>query len=89
MKGIYGNLSFVLASSYRTDILKALSKSLGTPSTISKEINKSISHVSRTLRELSERNLVECVTPERRKGKIYKITDEGLKVAAKVLEITS
>jgi len=81
-------LSFVLASSYRTEILKSLLKNIGTPSTISKDIDKSITHVSRNLKELTEKNLVECLTPEHRKGKIYQITEKGNETISKILEIT-
>jgi len=81
-------LSFVLASSYRTEILKSLLKNIGTPSTISKDIGKAITHVSRNLKELTEKNLAECLTPEHRKGKLYKITEKGIEVISKILEIT-
>lgn len=88
ISGKYEDLSFVLASSYRTEILKSLLKNVGTPSTISKDIGKSITHVSRCLRQLSDKNLLECLTPDNRKGKIYKITDKGIEAISSILKIT-
>ena len=89
ISGKYDDLSFVLASSYRTEILKSLLENVGTPSTISKDIGKSITHVSRCLKDLRDKNLVECLTPEKRKGKIYKITNKGVDAISSILEITS
>ena len=48
-----------------------------TPSVISKQANIRIEHVTRAIRELEERNLVRCLTPKSRRGRLYEITKLG------------
>jgi len=70
-------LSFIYASEYRKKIIKTLSKTPQTPKEISENVKIRITHVSRTLKELSDRDLVICKTPYRNKGKIYDLTEKG------------
>ena len=51
-----------------------------TPSGISEKSEVHLSHVSRSLKELGEKGLVECLTPNATKNRIYRITDKGKKV---------
>ena len=45
-----------------------------------------MSHVSRTLTELMKLNLIESLTPELRKSKMYRTTRLGREVLEKVKE---
>ncbi len=81
-------ISFVKSSDKRLRILSMLKNSVFTPSDISTNLSIPISHVSSTLSELMENKIVICLTPERRKTKLFKITDKGLKVLSKIDEIT-
>lgn len=81
-------ISFVKSSDKRLRILSMLKNSVFTPSDISTNLSIPISHVSSTLSELMENKTVICLTPERRKTKLFKITDKGLKVLSKIDEIT-
>ena len=72
-------VSFVIRSNYRFKVLKRLLEGNSTPSTISKEITIRTNHVSVILRELEEKNLVKCLYPNKKKGKIFEITDLGKK----------
>ncbi|MFZ3383454.1 MAG: winged helix-turn-helix domain-containing protein [Candidatus Methanoperedens sp.] len=81
-------ISFVKSSDKRLRILSLLKNSVFTPSDISTNLSIPISHVSSTLSELMENKIVICLTPERRKTKLFKITDKGLKVLSKIDEIT-
>ncbi len=81
-------ISFVKSSDKRLRILSMLKNSVSTPSDISTKLSFPISHVSSTLSELMEYKLVICLTPERRKTKLYKITEKGVKVLTKIDEIT-
>jgi len=56
------------------------------PKEIAKENDYYLSHVSNTLKELQEKNIVECLTKEREKGKIYALTEEGKKIFEKIEE---
>ena len=42
------------------------------------------SHTARTLKELSEKDLIKCLNPEDRAFKFYKITSLGRKVLEEV-----
>lgn len=73
----YDNLGWLKASEYRQNILHILSKKLGTPKDIAKETGYYLSHVSNTISDLEKKGLVECLSPERKKGRLYKTTKEG------------
>lgn len=76
--------SFVIASEYREKALRSLSDKPKTPTQISKEIKIARSHVSKTLIDLSKENLVVCLVPERRRGRIYSLTKDGRKLLTKL-----
>lgn len=77
----WDDVSFVLASTYRVNVLNQLSDNSTTPSQLASETQLPISHVSRALRELRDHSLVKLLVPEdRKKGRIYGITDQGAEV---------
>lgn len=81
MTSQWDDVSFVLASTYRVDILDQLADGSTTPSQLATEAQLPISHVSRALRELRDHALVKLLVPEdRKKGRIYGITDQGAEV---------
>jgi len=80
-------VSFVFSGRLRLKILLKLSKSKNTPKQLSISLKQPMSHVSNTLKQLSERQLVECLTPDRRKGRLYDITKSGNKVLDEIREI--
>lgn len=77
----------VAQSRSRRACLEALISSPRTPSSISRATNIHLSHISRSLRELADLKLVECVTPKAMKNRIYRITTEGKKVLKVVREL--
>lgn len=52
-----------------------------TPSELRDLTNIALSHVSKNLKDLVDLGLVECLTPNVRRGKLYTITDEGLEIS--------
>jgi predicted transcriptional regulator len=80
-------IGFILSSDYRQKILFELERGIKTPKQISKETGIQINHVSNVLRELSDKNLAECKTPELRKGRIYQITEKGISVIEKIKKL--
>lgn len=70
-------LSFVKASSYRKKLLKSLVEYPKTPTQIADEIKIHRNNISNTLKELKQHDIVECINPEVRKGKLYRLTDKG------------
>ena len=67
--------------------LKALENGPRTPSSISESSGEHLSHISRAMKELSEKGLVECMTPGRYKNRIYRITEKGEKVLGELRRI--
>jgi len=77
----WDEISYVISSRYRIATLRRLSDGPATPSLIADETDLSIAHVSRALQELRDADLVTLLVSEnRRKGRVYGITDEGLEV---------
>lgn len=64
----------------RRQCLEALSSGPRMPEGIAKSTGEHLSHVSRALRELTERGLTECLTPTARKNRIYRLTKKGNEV---------
>jgi len=80
-------LGFLLSSKYRQKIILSLELKIKTPKLISKETDIQINHVSNILKELSEKGLVECQTPNLRKGRIYEITQKGKDFVKKIKDL--
>lgn len=77
----WDEISYVISSSYRVAVLERLSEGPSTPSQVASETGISISHVSRALGGLRDRSLVELlVSEDRKKGRVYGITDRGVEV---------
>ena len=74
-------IGFLKSGLHRLEILKIImDKEPLTPKEISQVINVHFSQGSRTLLELEKEGLIECTTPNRKKGRIYRITKEGKNV---------
>jgi DNA-binding transcriptional ArsR family regulator len=83
----WDDASFVISSPYREATLTRLADSPATPSQIAGDSSMDISHVSRALGDLRERALVELLVPEeRKKGRIYGLTDRGSDISALIEE---
>lgn len=83
----YDDVSYVVASDYRKRVLADLAGGPSKPSAISERLGGiDIAHVSRSLQELRDRDLVELLVSEDvRKGRIYGLTDAG-ELTAKEIE---
>ena len=80
------DVSFILASKCREDVLKML-ENPKTPSGISKEIKINKTHISRALKELRDKKIIVCLTPNSNKGKLYIISGYGKKILKKIKEL--
>jgi predicted transcriptional regulator len=83
----WDTVGFVFSSQLRLKILLVLRESKNTPKQLSASLKKPMSHVSKALKQLSERQLVECLTPKRRKGRLYDITKRGNQVLDEIGKI--
>ena len=74
---ILTEISYVRTSTYRLRAMKALKGNLKIPSEIAKETGILTNHMSNTLRQLKEHDLAECVNPQSKKGRLYRLTPKG------------
>ena len=83
-KKIWDKYGFIEASDVRKKIALQLSEEPCTPTKIAESEGFSLSHVSQKLKELSKEEIVECVNPKRRKGRLYALTEVGEKATNKL-----
>lgn len=57
--------------------MKSLDGEVKIPSEIANDAEIYQNHISNILRQLKEHELVECINPEVRKGRLYRLTDKG------------
>ena len=70
-------ISYVKISQYRTKVMKSLDGDVKIPTVIAKDSEIRPNHISKVLSELKAHELVECINPEVRKGRLYRLTDKG------------
>ena len=86
MKVSAEKLGFVKASKYRKVILFALYSEHKTPTEIQKELSLLSEQVARTLKELVDKNLIKCLNPSARKGRLYTLTANGKNLVSNFLK---
>ena len=79
-------ISYVQISKYRTKTMKSLDGEVLMPSQIAKNSGIRTNHISKVLSELKAHDLVECINPEVRKGRLYRLTDIGEDVVKELKE---
>ena len=77
-------VGYVQVSTYRTKVMKSLDGEVKMPSQIAKDTDIMQNHMSNTLKQLKEHELVECINPEVRKGRLYRLTDKGEEIVDKL-----
>ncbi len=82
----WNTYSYVIRSKNRKKVLLALTNPK-TPTQIAEELGINLSHVSRALKELEIKRIVECLTPEEKIGRIYSRTSIGEEIAEKLTKI--
>lgn len=73
-------VKYINRSTYRVRTLKAIDNKVKMPKDIAKDSGILQNHISNVLRELKDKNVVECLNPNRRKGRLYRLTDDGLEI---------
>lgn len=77
---------FVTSSSRRRSVVNGLHNDPGTPKEIANRTEISLSHVSNILSDLADEGIVLCVNPDRKRGRVYRLTEVGDRVATKLFE---
>ena len=81
----WGKYGHVLASEYRKKVVLSLENGPKTPKQISDATGLYLSHVSTVIHELSDESIVECLTPNLRRGKIFALSEDGKEIAQKIM----
>ena len=74
-------ISYVNISKYRTKVMKSLDGEVLIPTQIARNAGIRTNHISKVLSELKAKDIVECINEEVRKGRLYRLTDDGKKIA--------
>lgn len=77
-------IKYIRRSRYRVRALKAIGEGVKIPKEIAEDSGILQNHISNVLRELKDKDLVECLNPDARKGRLYRLSDEGLDILDKV-----
>lgn len=65
--------------------MKSLEGEVKIPTAIANDSGIRTNHISKVLSELKAHELVECINPEVRKGRLYRQTDKGEKVSKNII----
>ena len=68
--------AWVMRGRQRRRVLEALNKPR-LPSELKREAGMSLTNLSKTLKSLEDRAIVECLTPGNKTGRIYSLTEKG------------
>lgn len=74
-------INYVKRSQYRLKVMKSLDGEAKIPSEIARDTEIYQNHISNVLKQLNEHELIECINPEVRKGRLYRLTDKDEKVS--------
>lgn len=77
-------IRYIEKSSYRHRAFKTIGRSVKMPKEIAEESGILQNHVSNVLGQLKEKEVVECLNPNVRKGRLYRLSDEGLNLLDKI-----
>ena len=70
-------ISYVNISKYRTEVMKTLDEEVKIPTVIARDSGIRTNHVSKVLSELKAHEFIECINPDAREGRLYRLTDKG------------
>ena len=57
--------------------MKSIGNDVKMPKEIASDSGILPNHISNVLRQLKEKDVVECINPEVRKGRLYRLSEEG------------
>lgn len=65
-------------------VMKSLEGDVKIPTAIANDSGIRTNHISKVLAELKAHELVECINPEVRKGRLYRLTDKGEEIIKEI-----
>ena len=77
-------LEFVKKSQYRIKVIKTLEGNVKMPNEIATDAGIEKKIISNIIKQLREQDILVCINPEVRKGRLYRLTDLGNEIAKKL-----
>ncbi|MFH1256985.1 MAG: winged helix-turn-helix domain-containing protein [Candidatus Diapherotrites archaeon] len=81
---MYEEIAGLKRSKTKIDILKRLASKPMTPTELSKELKLHQSSISRSIKQLEQQKLVECLTPKQYNYRHYQATEKGKKILKQI-----
>jgi DNA-binding MarR family transcriptional regulator len=75
-----------MSSELRKKVVMSLAEKPKTPKQISIDTGMYLSHVSKIVKDLSKNNILECLTPKLKKGRLYTLTGEGKEILEQLVK---
>ena len=72
-------------SSYRVKVINTLENYPKIPKDIAADCGILQNHISNVLTELSNLGLIVCINPEVKKGRVYRLTEDGEEMLSKLV----
>jgi len=79
----WDDVSFVVRNKNRRKVFDNLEKPK-TPTDLAKELEINIGFISNILIELQGRKLIECLTPNEKRNRYYRISSKGKRIKEKI-----
>ena len=80
---MYDLISFVTRGRVRKEVLKALEKPM-TPTELANKLKNHRPTISRAILSMTDKKLIECITPNESMGRYYTLTKLGKKVLKEI-----
>ena len=78
--------SYIQISTYREKTLKTIDNDVKIPAKIANDTCINVNHISKVLKELKNKDIVECINEEAHKGRLYRLTDRGKEILENIKE---
>lgn len=79
----WDDVSFIVRNKNRKKVFENLDKPI-TPTELSKNLEINIGFISNILIELQDRKLIECLTPNEKRNRYYRISSKGKRIKTKI-----
>lgn len=77
-------IKYLNRSTYRKRAFKTIGNKVKMPKDIAQDSGILQNHISTVLSQLKDKNLVECINPDIKKGCLYRLTEDGLDYLDKI-----
>lgn len=77
-------IKYLNRSTYRKRAFKTIGNKVKMPKDIAQDGGILQNHISTVLSQLKDKNLVECINPDIKKGRLYRLTEDGLDYLDKI-----